>query len=85
MTPKLIIIGVRSNAISWEYLISGLVTPLYSLRSKVLMHHDSAASGAYLPFALVLFIKTFTAGTCINATEFIVEQETRWEKNYVAE
>jgi hypothetical protein len=29
-----------------------------------------------LPFALVLLMKTFTVGTCINATEFILEQET---------
>lgn len=79
MTPKLIIIGVRSNAISWEYLISGLVTPLYRLRSKVLMHRDSAASSAHLQFALVLLMKAFTSGSCIHGTEFIFEQETSWQ------
>jgi hypothetical protein len=84
MTPKLIIIGVRSNAISWDYLISGLVTPLSSLRSKVHMQHDSSARGARLLFALVLLMKTFTSGTYIDTTEFIVKQETSW-KIYVAE
>jgi hypothetical protein len=79
MTPKLIIIGVRSNAISWEYLISGLVTPLYRPHGKVLMHHDSAANSAHLPFALVLLMKTFTSGSCIDGTEFIFEQATSWK------
>jgi hypothetical protein len=44
MTPTLIITRIRSKAVPWDYLISGPVTSLSTLRCEVLMKHDSAAS-----------------------------------------